>query len=63
MKNNPQIIKMMQKSVFEPLYKIAGNEIRPYFLEEQHFKDSNSFPYNISPLESKPVRLASPDRG
>jgi len=50
MKNNPQIIKMMQKSVFEPLYKIAGNEIRPYFLEEQHFKDSNSFPYNISPL-------------
>lgn len=50
MKNNPQMVKMMQKAIFEPLYKLAGNEIKPYFLEEVHFSDSYRFPYNISPL-------------
>jgi len=50
MKNNPQIIKMMQRTLFDPLYNIAGEEIKPYFLEPKHFKDSYFFPYNISPL-------------
>lgn len=50
MKNNPQIVKLMHKSSFEPLFYLVGNEIRPYFLEEKHFKGSYFFPYNISPL-------------
>lgn len=50
LKNNPQIIKMMQSTVFEPLYNLVGNEIKPYFLEERHFKGSYHFPYNVSPL-------------
>ena len=50
MKNNPRMIKMMQKSIFDPLFKIAGDDIRPYFLEESHFTASYRFPYNISPL-------------
>ena len=50
MKNNPQMIKMMQKAVFNPLYNIAGEKIKPFFLEEKHFKGSFNFPYNISPL-------------
>lgn len=50
MKNNPQIIEMMEKSTYKPLYKIVGNKIKPYFLEEKHFKSTYSFPYNISPL-------------
>lgn len=50
MKNNPQIIQMMQSTVFEPLYNLVGDEIKPYFLEEEHFKGSYQFPYNISPL-------------
>ncbi|UCG53402.1 MAG: hypothetical protein JSW58_07570 [Candidatus Latescibacterota bacterium] len=50
MKNNPQMIKMMQRGVFDPLHKIVGDEIRPYFLEASHFTSSYSFPYNISPL-------------
>lgn len=50
MKNNPRMVKMTQKSVFEPLYRIAGDQIRPYFLEEKHFKGTYFFPYNISPL-------------
>ncbi len=50
MKNNPQIIKMMQKSLFEPLYDLVGDEIKPYFLDKKHFKNSYFYPYNISPL-------------
>jgi tRNA(Ile)-lysidine synthase TilS/MesJ len=50
MKNNPQMIKMMQKAIFDPLYKVVGDKIKPYFLEEVHFKGSYHFPYNISPL-------------
>ncbi|MHA1381609.1 MAG: hypothetical protein ACTSRG_24845 [Candidatus Helarchaeota archaeon] len=50
MKNNPQIIKMMQKNLFGPLNQIVKNKIRSYFLEREHFKYSNDFPYNVSPL-------------
>jgi tRNA(Ile)-lysidine synthase TilS/MesJ len=50
MKNNPNITKMMQKVIFEPLYDIVGDKIKPYFLEETHFNGQYEFPYNISPL-------------
>lgn len=50
MKNNPQMVKMMQNAIFEPLYMLVGDEIKPYFLEEAHFNGSYHFPYNISPL-------------
>jgi predicted PP-loop superfamily ATPase len=50
MKNNPKIIRMMQKAVFDPLHELVGDDIRPYFLEEEHFKQEDRFPYNISPL-------------
>ena len=50
MKNNPQMVKIMQKSIFEPLYKLVGDQILPYFLQDEHFNDYYRFPYNISPL-------------
>jgi tRNA(Ile)-lysidine synthase TilS/MesJ len=50
MKNNPQMLKMTQEAIFEPLYKLVGDEIKPYFLEESHFNDYHTFPYNIHPL-------------
>jgi len=50
MKNNPQMVKMMQKSIYRPLYEIVGDEIAPYFLEESYFGGSYEFPYNVSPL-------------
>ncbi len=50
MKNNPEIIRVMQKASFDPLFSLAGEGIRPYFLEERHFDGSFRFPYNISPL-------------
>ena len=50
MKGSPSLIKMSQKQVYEPLHKIAGDIIRPYFLEDRHFNSGKEFPYNIHPL-------------
>lgn len=50
MRNNPSMVRMMQKTLFDPLHRIAGDDIRPYFLEEKHFSGSYRFPYNIHPL-------------
>ncbi len=50
LKNNPQMMRMTQKTLFAPLHRIVGNDIRPYFLEEKHFGDSYHFPYNVHPL-------------
>lgn len=50
MKNNPKMVKMMQKTLFGPLYGIAGDDIKPHFLEDKHFLGSYRFPYNIHPL-------------
>lgn len=50
MKNNPQMVKIMQKTLYDPLYQIVGSEIKPYFLEDKHFSESYRFPYNIHPL-------------
>lgn len=49
-KNNPAMIRSMQKVVLEPLYKLVGDEIKPYFLDDSHFDNRYSFPYNINPL-------------
>jgi tRNA(Ile)-lysidine synthase TilS/MesJ len=49
-KNNPSMLKRMQEAVKEPLFKIAGERINPYFLEEIDFQQKEFFPYNISPL-------------
>jgi tRNA(Ile)-lysidine synthase TilS/MesJ len=50
MKNNPQMVKLMQKSVYDPLYEIVGKDIEPYFLADEHFNSSSSFPYFVHPL-------------
>ena len=49
-KTNPTMIRAMMQSTVEPLRRVVGNEIRPYFLEEHHFAAGDRFPYNISPL-------------
>lgn len=50
MKTSPSLIKMSQKQIYQPLHKIAGEMIRPYFLEERHFNSGREFPYNVHPL-------------
>ena len=51
MKINEQFIHSSQKSLLEPLQKIAGDVILPYFLNESDFNklSTNNF-YNIHPL-------------
>ena len=50
MKNIPQMVKTMQEAVLKPLLNLGGEEVKAYFLEEEHFKNTKIFPYNISPL-------------
>lgn len=49
-KNNPSMIRSMQKVLLEPMEEASGPEIRNYFLNESHFSAKDRFPYNISPL-------------
>ncbi len=49
-KNNPLLIRSMQRVIKGPLERIAGKEIAQYFLETSHFQKQTEFPYNISPL-------------
>jgi hypothetical protein len=48
--NNPAMVKVMQRRIYEPLSQIVGNQIQPYFLEEKHFMANVPFPYNVNPL-------------
>ncbi|MBI3951573.1 MAG: hypothetical protein HY314_14070 [Acidobacteria bacterium] len=50
MKNTPAMIRSMQHATYEPLHAIVGDEIRPYFLEEKHFRADSQFPYSVAPL-------------
>ncbi len=49
-KNNKSMVKTMQKAIFDPLHRIVGEEIKPYFLSQAHFEKEWEFPYNVSPL-------------
>jgi hypothetical protein len=50
MKNIPSMINKMQKTLYDPIFKITGDEINPYFLADKFFSGSYRFPYNINPL-------------
>ena len=50
MKNNAKMTKVMQQTLYDPLYALAGDKIKPFFLEERHFSGTYDFPYNVSPL-------------
>ena len=49
-RNNARMVQYMQRSVYDPLYRIAGDDIRPYFLEERHFRGDLQFPVYVHPL-------------
>ena len=49
-RNNPSMIRSMQKVLFEPMSQAAGPGLENYFLTEQHFALEDRFPYNVSPL-------------
>jgi hypothetical protein len=49
-KTNPAMIRAMLQGTVEPLQAIVGDDIRAYFLTEEHFTEPTEFPYNVSPL-------------
>jgi hypothetical protein len=49
-KSNPTMIRKMQELSAAPLQRIAGDAVRPYFLEEEHYERPERFPYNIAPF-------------
>jgi tRNA(Ile)-lysidine synthase TilS/MesJ len=49
-KNNPPMIKSMQRLLLEPMRRAAGADVERYFLTERHFDRSAQFPYSVSPL-------------
>jgi tRNA(Ile)-lysidine synthase TilS/MesJ len=50
MKTNASLMRTTQKAIYEPLHKIAGDAISPYFLTEKQFSEPEKFPWNIHPL-------------
>jgi len=50
MKTNATLMKTTQKAIYEPLQKIAGSVIDPYFVTEKQFDQPEKFPTNIHPL-------------
>ncbi len=50
MKTNAALMKTTQQAIYEPLHRIAGDDINPFFLFEEHFDHTERFPWNIHPL-------------
>jgi len=54
-KNNPEIVRVTQRQILEPLRELFPPEdLRPYFLEERHFARPELFPFNVSPVAFAP---------
>jgi len=49
-RNNPRMVRAMQKALLDPLSWVAGERVRRFFLEEEHFEQAAHFPYSVSPL-------------
>lgn len=54
MKTNARLMRTTQKAIYEPLHKIAGDAINPYFVTEDQFAQPDKFPWNIHPLAFLP---------
>ncbi len=51
MQTNPRLQSISQKTVRDPLLKMAGNELKPYFLSDEDLSiDPSMWPVNIHPL-------------
>lgn len=51
MRTNPELLRMTQKTVQDPLISVVGKEsLAQYFVTEEQFANSDVFPWNIHPL-------------
>ncbi len=49
-KTNAPLLALTQKAILGPLREIAGDAVRPFFLEERHLRDAAALPTNVAPL-------------
>jgi len=54
MRTNPSLIKSTQQTILNPLQKIVGDAVLPYFVTEEQFTHKELFPWNIHPLAFLP---------
>ncbi len=50
MKTNPAFMKESQQATLQPLQKIAGDALLPFFVTDEQFAREDIFPWNIHPL-------------
>lgn len=50
MRTNAALMKATTRAVHEPLRRVAGDRVDPYFLTEEQFGTPDRFPWNIHPL-------------
>ena len=50
MKTNAAFARSAQKAISEPLLRIAGDAVAPYFVTDEQFGRPESFPWNLHPL-------------
>lgn len=50
MKTNPAFMKDSQQATLDPLRKIAGDALLPFFVTDEQFAQKELFPWNIHPL-------------
>jgi len=50
MKANAPLMKTAQKAILEPLRRIAGSWVDPFFVTEEQFTAPEKFPWNVHPL-------------
>lgn len=49
-KTNAQMMRQSQETTYNALHAKVGDSIKPYFLSEEHFAQTDRFPYSINPL-------------
>ena len=50
MKTNAGLMQTTQKAIYEPLHRIVGDAVNPYFVTAEQFSQPEKFPWNIHPL-------------
>jgi hypothetical protein len=50
MKTNAHLTRKIQDVAYKALSSITGDDVKPYFLQEKHYRMKDRFPYNIHPL-------------
>lgn len=50
MKTNAALMRTTQRAIQEPLRRVAGAAVDPYFVSDEQFELADNFPWNVHPL-------------